>query len=217
MVGDLKSIYENRFAGNEVYRSQVWSILVSDWFSRFIPKDAAVLDLGCGYGDFINQVHSPRRYAMDLNPNSKRFLDSGVRLFEQDCSTRWPLPDNSLDTVFTSNFFEHLPSKANLEATLKEAYRCLRPGGCIIALGPNIKYVNGAYWDYWDHSLPLTDLSMVEGFQLTGFRIEQRVPRFLPYTILNRPRYPLIFVRAYLRLPLVWPIFGQQFMVVAKK
>jgi SAM-dependent methyltransferase len=217
MADDLKSIYENRFSGNEKYRSQVWSILVTDWFSRFIPGDAAVLDLGCGYGDFINQVSARARYAMDLNPNSKRFLSPGVRLFEQDCSERWPLADNVLDTVFTSNFFEHLPSKSNLEATMKEAWRCLRPGGRIIALGPNIKYVNGAYWDYWDHTLPLTEMSVAEGFQLAGFGIEKKVARFLPYTLLNRPHYPLIFVRSYLRLPFVWPIFGQQFLVVGKK
>jgi SAM-dependent methyltransferase len=214
---DLKSIYEKRFSGSEEYRRKVWHILVSDWFSRFIPPDGAVLDLGCGYGEFINQVRGPARYAMDLNPNSRQFLHSDVRLFEQDCSTHWPLPDNTLDLVFTSNFFEHLPSKAKLEETLKEAWRCLRPEGRIIALGPNIKYVSGAYWDFWDHYLPLTEASMAEGFQLAGFRIEQKISRFLPYTMSDGAHYPLIILRAYLRLPFIWLFFGQQFVVIARK
>jgi hypothetical protein len=29
------------------------------------------------------------------------------------------------------------------------------------------------------------------------------------------PRYPLAFLRAYLKLPLAWRIFGKQFLVVA--
>ena len=217
MGDDLKYLYENRFSGSEEYRRKVWNVLVANWFSRYIPSNAAVLDLGCGYGEFINQVASPKRFAMDLNPNSKRFLQSEVRMFEQDCSSRWPLADNTLDMVFTSNFFEHLPSKAGLEATLKEAWRCLRPGGRIVALGPNIKYLLGAYWDFWDHYLPLTEISMAEGFELAGFTIEQNVPRFLPYNMSNAPRYPLFFVRAYLKLPFLWPIFGHQFLVVGKK
>jgi len=217
MGNDFKSLYEIRFSGSKEYRRKVWGILVSDWFSRYIPKDASVLDLGCGYGEFINQIQARRRYAMDLNPDSTRFIESDVQMFEQDCSTRWPLPDDHLDLVLASNFFEHLPSKSNLEATLREAWRCLRPGGRIIALGPNIKYVDGAYWDFWDHHLPLTDSSMAEGFQLTGYQIEQKVARFLPFTILNGPDYPLIFLRAYLRLPFVWPVFGHQYLVVAKK
>jgi len=214
---DFKALYEHRFSGSEECRRKVWNILVSDWFSQFIPKDGAVLDLGCGYGEFINQVTSPKRYAMDLNPNSKRFLEPEISLFEQDCSLRWPLADNTLDMIFSSNFFEHLPSKSKLKETLKEAWRCLRPGGRVVALGPNIKYLPGAYWDFWDHFLPLTELSMAEGFQMAGFTIERNVARFLPYTMSGGQRYPLFLLRAYLRLPFIWPIFGQQFLVVAKK
>jgi SAM-dependent methyltransferase len=130
---------------------------------------------------------------------------------------RWPLADNTLDMIFSSNFFEHLPSKSKLKETLKEAWRCLRPGGRVVALGPNIKYLPGAYWDFWDHFLPLTELSMAEGFQMAGFTIERNVARFLPYTMSGGQRYPLFLLRAYLRLPFIWPIFGQQFLVVAKK
>jgi hypothetical protein len=29
--------------------------------------------------------------------------------------------------------------------------------GEIILIGPNIKYTGEAYWDFWDHLLPLTE------------------------------------------------------------
>ncbi len=58
--------------------------------------------------------------------------------------------DDSLNVVFTSNFFEHLHTKRELRETLMQARRCLRPGGGIIALGPNIRYLPGKYWDFYD-------------------------------------------------------------------
>jgi SAM-dependent methyltransferase len=217
MQDSLQTIYDNRFSGRQDYRRNVWAMLISDFFSRYFTADSAVLDLGCGYGEFINQIRTRIRYGMDLNPDSQRHLDPGVRLFQQDCSVRWPIPDNTLDLVFTSNFFEHLPDKSSLAATLQEARRCLRPGGRLVALGPNIKYLPGAYWDFWDHYLPLTEASLSEGLETAGFHLEKVVARFLPYTMSKGVRYPLIFLRLYLRLPFAWPFFGRQFLVVAKK
>jgi SAM-dependent methyltransferase len=214
---ELKLMYERRFSGKEEYRRKVWSVLVSDWFQRYIPDAGAVLDLGCGHGEFVNNLKGLIRYGMDLNPDSGRHLDSDIRWFQQDCSKQWPLPDNALDLVFTSNFFEHLHHKTNLLGTLIEAYRCIRPGGRLIALGPNIKYVGGAYWDFWDHHLPLTEASLVEALQTAGFKLERVVPRFLPYSMSEGPRYPLFFLRLYLRLPFAWRIFGRQFVIVAYK
>lgn len=46
-------------------------------------------------------------------------------------------------------FFEHLPDKAHLLRTLGQIRRCLKPGGCLIAMGPNIKYLPGRYWDFF--------------------------------------------------------------------
>jgi hypothetical protein len=93
----------------------------------------------------------------------------------------------------------------------------LKPGGQLIALGPNIKFVQGAYWDFWDHFLSLTELSLSEALDNNGYRVERAVPRFLPYTTINQPAFPMAFVRLYLRLPLLWPWFGRQFLVVARR
>jgi len=212
---ELEVIYSQRFGGRQDYRIRVWQVLIRSFFGKFVPSDAAVLDLGCGYGEFINQIACRQKYGMDLNPTTGRILASDVSFLQQDCSAAWPLPDNSLDVVFTSNFFEHLPSKATLGATLEQAHRCLKPGGRLIAMGPNIKYLPGAYWDFWDHYLPLTELSLSEGLRTRGFRIEVCVARFLPYTMVNAPEYPLFFLRAYLAIPVAWRFFGGQFLVVA--
>jgi SAM-dependent methyltransferase len=214
---EVQTIYGRRFAQNQAYRQKVWRVLTGDFFQRFVNPAGSVLDLGCGYGEFINQILAREKYGMDLNPDAAKMLAAGVRYFQQDCSLTWPLPNNALDTVFTSNFFEHLPDKATVGRALEEAQRCLKPGGRLIALGPNIKYLPGEYWDFWDHYLPLTEESLSEGLRNRGFHIEHCVDRFLPYRMVNRTQYPVFFVRVYLRLPFLWPMLGKQFLVVATK
>jgi SAM-dependent methyltransferase len=214
---ELQAIYAHRFTSMLHYRQEVWSILTSAYFQALIPPEAAVLDLGCGYGEFINNIRCGKKYGMDLNPLSREHLAKDVAFLQQDCSVRWEMPDASLDVVFTSNFFEHLPDKLALRRTLVEAHRCLKPGGHLIALGPNIKYVQGAYWDFWDHFLCLTEMSMGEALLNNGFRVTRSIPRFLPYSMVNRIQYPPAFVRAYLALPLLWGLFGKQFLVCGEK
>jgi SAM-dependent methyltransferase len=140
-----------------------------------------------------------------------------VEIIRQDCSEQWRVPPGSLDVVFTSNFFEHLPSKAALERTLQQAHGALAPGGRVIALGPNIKCMGGEYWDFFDHYLPLTELSLVEVLTKCGFRILLCQDRFLPYTMSAGKEYPIWMLRTYLALPIAWRIFGKQFLVVASK
>ena len=214
---ELAREYQRRFGAQADYRRRVWGMLTRDVFQRYVPEDGTVLELGCGWGEFINQIRARTKYGMDLNPEAGRRLDADVRFLEQDCSEPWPVAAASLDVVFTSNFFEHLPDKGTLSRTMKEALRCLRPGGRLVCLGPNIRYLPGAYWDFWDHYLPLTDRSLVEGLELAGFAIERSWARFLPYTMSQDRRPPLWTLWCYLRLPIAWPIFGRQFLVVARR
>jgi len=213
---DLKQMYASRFKGKSAYRQLVWRELCS-FFAKWIPEGAAVLDLGCGHCEFINSVECLRKFGMDLNPDAAAFAAPDVEIIQQDCSQEWPMPPCSLDVVFTSNFFEHLPSKTALESTLRHVYGALAPSGRMIALGPNIKLVPGAYWDFFDHYLPLTERSLTEVLTKCGFRIELCQERFLPYTMSDGKEFPIWMLRVYLALPIAWRIFGKQFLVVASK
>jgi len=214
---ELRQIYRERFAGSAEYRRRVWAVLVSKFFAKWIAPDAVVLDLGCGHCEFINQVSSARRYGMDLNPDSAGQAGPGVMVIQHDCSLPWPLAPGSIDVVFTSNFLEHLPTKAHLERTLRHVRLALKPGGLLIAMGPNIKHVGGAYWDFFDHHLALTEASLAEVLKLCGFLPQTRIGRFLPYTMSNQKIYPLWMLRLYLAVPVLWPLVGRQFLVIARK
>lgn len=214
---DLSRIYAQRFAANLDYRKRVWRVLIDSFFQRYVPEDAKVLDLGCGYGEFINQVEAGRKYAMDLNPDAPCYLSADVEFIQQDCSQPWAIEESSLDVIFTSNFFEHLPDKAALGRTLDQLHRALRKGGQLIAIGPNAKLVPGAYWDFWDHYIPLTESSLSEALENRCFHIERKEAAFLPYTMAGKKAAPLAFVRLYLTLPLLWRFLGKQFLVLASK
>ena len=212
----LSEQYRRRFAATRDYRDAVWRLLVERCFQRWVGPAERVLDLGCGWGEFSRHIRAGSRFAMDLNPDAAALLDPGVHFLRQDCAAPWPLAAASLDVVFSSNFLEHLPDKAAVAATLGEARRCLAPGGRIVLVGPNLRYTGGAYWDFWDHHVPLTERSLAELLTLCGFRVEQALPRFLPYTMSQGRNPPLALVALYLRLPWLWPLLGKQFLVVGR-
>jgi SAM-dependent methyltransferase len=217
MEAMLPAQYQRRFESEEESRRAVWRVLTDAWFRRYVDGAEAVLDMGCGWGSFINQISVPQRYGIDLNTDARKHLDDDVELFAQSAAERWPLPDGSLDLVFTSNFLEHLPDRETIKASLDEAQRCLRPGGRMVCLGPDIRYAKGAYWDFFDHIVPLTARSLTEALELAGFEREDVIDRFLPYTMAGKPPPPALLVRAYLRFRPAWRLLGQQFLVVATK
>jgi len=214
---ELQKEYALRFSEMAAYRTAVWKILIKHYFQSKIGRDRVVLDLGSGWGEFINQIEARAKFAMDLNPDGRIRVNPDVTFLEQDCSKPWNVAPGSLDVVFTSNFFEHLPTKDSLLATLREAHRSLRPGGRLFCLGPNIRYVDSAYWDFFDHHLALSHLSLVEALRLADFSIEETIPRFLPYTMADGKRPPLAGVAMYLKVPLAWPILGKQFFITASR
>lgn len=210
-------MYERRFSRFEPARERVWQVLTRHFFQQWIRPDHTVLDLGAGYCEFINVIEAREKLALDLNPETAKRAAPGVRVLSQDVSQPWPLPENSLDVVFTSNFFEHLPDKDALQRCMGQAVRALKRGGVLVVLGPNIRFCADVYWDFFDHYLPLSDRSVSELMRMSGLAVERVVPRFLPYTMSDRMPPAPFLVRAYLALPLAWKIFGKQFLVVGRK
>lgn len=213
----FEKLYSQRFTALENYRDNVWKIICSEFLFQYVPAGSTVLDIGAGWGEFINNVIATNKIAMDLNPATEKHLLPGITFLHQDCSKQWEIESDSVDVVFTSNFIEHLSDKLSIERTLAEACRCLKNGGKIVCMGPNIKYTHGAYWDFWDHHIPITDLSCAELLKMHGFSVERSIPRFLPYSMSTGNKPPLFMVKLYLRIPILWRLFGKQFLIVGRK
>lgn len=208
---DLQRIYRQRFSDMQEYRSQIWNIINREFFIKWISRESKLIDVGCGYGEFINNIDAAQKIAIDLNPDAINYLDKDIRFVHQDCSESWPSITSNADCIFSSNFFEHLPSKKLLGKTLDNAFVALKNGGVFIAMGPNVRCIPGQYWDFWDHYLPLTEKSLSEALSNRGFNIVYSIGRFLPYTMSGKTNIPLLFVKLYLRMPFLWPFLGANF------
>jgi SAM-dependent methyltransferase len=212
---DLDSVYRVRFGEGEASgKLELWTEIVR-YLARWIPSDGAVLDVACDRGYFIRNVHARERWATDLRDLGSAF-DDGVRFVQADgLELAAHLPNDHFDVVFMSNYLEHLPSGEAVVRQLGQARRVLKSGGRLIVLQPNIRFVGGAYWDFLDHRVALTERSLAEAAGVTGFRVERMIPRLLPYTTKSRlPQHPLL-VRAYLAFPPAWRLLGKQTLMVA--
>lgn len=214
----VANLYKTRFEGTGIdRRDRVWKILCRHFFDRLIGPQSNVLELGCGYGEFINNISAARKFALDLNPDAQYRLNQDIVFWNAPATDLAALCHETVDVVFTSNFLEHLRDKRECDEVLSQVHGILRPNGKIIAMGPNIRYAYREYWDFYDHYLPLSHLSLAEGLQGTGFTIERNIPRFLPYSMNSGLPVHEIFIRAYLATPLAWRLLGKQFLVIAQK
>ncbi len=215
----LDVLYSNRFSpAEEAFKARVWAILWRRVFSHYIAPDDSLLDVGGGYCELANAARARRRIVVDMNPQTRTRAAAGVEVHIASAESMAFLADGEATVAFSSNFFEHLPDKATLERIIAEIRRVLAPGGRLVAMGPNVRLMSGAYWDFFDHHLPLSERSLCELLLANGFELEKIEPRFLPATTkLRAPRWPWL-VEAYLALrPLSSWVAGKQFLVVARK
>ena len=214
----ITGLYRDRLTDEDpAWRTRVWEVLAERVFQRYVRSSDTVVDIGAGWCEFINAIRCERKIAIDVNPDVKRWAkDAEVIL--TPATDLAPLADASIDVTFSSNVLEHLPDKAAVLQALRESHRVLKPGGLSITVMPNLRYLYGRYWDYFDHVTPLTHLSLSEAYRMTGFVVERVVPRFTPTVLKSRllPR-SLLLLRLYLRMRFVWWIFGRQMIVVGRK
>lgn len=214
----IDRLYKTRFdANHRAKKEKIWKVLCRDFFQKYVRLTDTVLDIGAGYCEFINHIQCARKIAVDLNPDTPTCAGPHVQVIQTSSSNLGVLADDSINVVFASNFFEHLPDKQAFISTLQEIHRVLCPGGRLLILQPNIRFLHGEYWDFLDHYIPITDRSLVEALKLVELQPVEVRPRFLPYTTKrNFPQHPSL-VRLYLRISLAQRLLGKQAWVVAVK
>src|SRR3989344_107492 len=209
-------IYGRRFGGEEKFRQEMYKILCSKFFQRYVPEDATVLDVAAGYCEFINNIRAKKKIALDINPDAKKFAKEDVNVITSSSSDMRKIDNGSVDVVYVSNFLEHI-SREEIQKTMSEIHRVLRTGGTLLVLQPNIRYCYKDYWMFFDHVTPIDHRTLAEILELNGFEIIELRPRFLPYTTKNKLPKSLSMLKLYLRLPILHSLFGGQAFAFAKK
>lgn len=112
-----------------------------------IPREGnvAILDFGCGAGHILSEIKklNPRAKLIGLDV-SRAALDEAQKLLPEaelhkiEDGGKFPLPDNSVDFIFTSEVIEHVYDTEN---AAKELYRILKPGGEMLLTTPYHNFI----------------------------------------------------------------------------
>jgi ubiquinone/menaquinone biosynthesis C-methylase UbiE len=216
---NLDRIYEYRFKDIDTAQKQVVWKEIARFMFRKLNSPEKILDPAAGLCEFINNIPSAERWAVDLN---EEFLNAHANADVKKVignSLSVQLPENYFDSVFISNFLEHLSSQEEVAAFLSRMHQCLKPGGSIAVMGPNFKYAAREYFDFADHNVVLSELGLAEHIYAAGFAIKEIHGRFLPLSFRSNSFLPVnrFTVSAYLNVPFAWKLMGKQFLVIGKK
>lgn len=204
--------FETRFA-HDPRRETLWRTLVQHYFQSQIPEQSCVLELGAGYGHFINNVRAQRRIAQDQWPGFTKFLQPGVESHVGSLTELSFLDDNSIDFVFASNLIEHV-TQEDFASVLQQLRRKLTRDGTITLLQPNYRYAYREYFDDYTHKTVYSHLSMCDFLEAHSYEVLLCKPRFLPLTLKSRLKVSPSLIRLYLMSP-VKPL-GKQMLVRAR-
>ncbi|MGI9394015.1 MAG: class I SAM-dependent methyltransferase [Boseongicola sp.] len=134
LLADLSRLYKVQPATALWRAVEIWEVL------RDGLPDGSGLDLGCGDGALTGVIlrylsNAPEFIGLDYDPDEIQVADRRGVYASTVCSggEDMPLDDASVDFVFSNSVLEHLP---DLDATIGECARILRPGGLFIATVP---------------------------------------------------------------------------------
>lgn len=205
----MNKYYETRYK-HDKGRTSVWKA-ICEYLQIYIDQKGVVVDLGAGYCDFINNINSKKKIAVDINPESKNYCNLDVSFINAKAYKIKKVRNLSIDTVFASNLLEHLNDK-ELELFVREMKRILKKGGKIILLQPNYKYAYKDYFDDYTHKKIFSHISIVDFFTAHNFSLNTLYPKFLPFSLKSRLPKSYFLTKIYLHS--FFKPFAKQMLVV---
>lgn len=188
----------------------MWGALWQFYFSRLISADFCVLDLGSGYGSFINHVVARRRIALDTWPDLPLHLVPGVEAEIRPATDVGFLSTASVNFAFASNLFEHV-TQVEFAQVLASLRPKLTADGTLNILQPNYRYASREYFDDYTHISVYSHISLADFLMANDYEVLEVKPRFLPLTVKSRLPVSRWLIAAYLASP-IKPLGKQMFI-----
>jgi SAM-dependent methyltransferase len=194
-------------------RDVLWQSLWRYRFSAMVRPDDCVLDLGAGYGNFINSVVARRRIAVDAWDGFPAHLAPGIEHNVGSVTDLEFIEDSGIDFAFASNLFEHL-TKDDFSTVLAALRGKLSASGTLTIVQPNYRYAYREYFDDFDHKSIYSHVSMADYLVANGYEVFVVEPRFMPLSVKGRLPVKPLLIRAWLASP-VKPM-GKQMLIRAR-
>jgi SAM-dependent methyltransferase len=191
-------------------RLKVWRA-ITEHLQHYVSRNGSVLDLGCGYGDFINQIKAKEKYALDIGPDVKEHINKDVNFINAPSVKIDKLNNNSIDVIFSSNLLEHL-DRNEIDKTMLGIQKILKNNGTLILIGPNYRYCHKEYFDDYTHKTIFSHITLVDLLYEYGFTARVVKPRFLPLTLKSKLPKSYWLTKVYLLSP-VKPM-GKQMLLI---
>lgn len=123
-----------------------------------------IVDFGCGWGGetkWLSEQGAAKVIGIDVNEDALTQSRNYCGTEAEFTSDITKVDDCSCDAVFSTNVFEHV---LNMEETLDQLWRILRPGGCIVSnFGPLFYSPYGCHF-YWAGLYPWSHLWLGRGW-----------------------------------------------------
>ncbi|MBU0991882.1 MAG: class I SAM-dependent methyltransferase [Proteobacteria bacterium] len=105
-------------------------------FCRYVPYNAPVLDVGCGYGRTLNELYEKGFQSLHGIDFSLKMIERGLSLFphldiSQHSKPHLPYPDNSFDAVILLAVLTCITEDEAQENLIQEILRILKPKGVL--------------------------------------------------------------------------------------
>lgn len=146
-------------------------------FKTRVRKDWKILDLGCGYGNFLFflQSHGYKNVTgVDISTEELtvcKTLFGSYKFHQADVNKYVHATSEKFDVIYLSHVLEHI-RKEDLSSFLEGTRNLLTDDGIFIVVVPNCAaYFNGAANRYGDitHELGFTSISMRQVLTVAGF------------------------------------------------
>jgi SAM-dependent methyltransferase len=204
--------FKTRFREDAI-RLRSWKYLTR-YLQRYVSEGDTILELGAGYGYFINEIKAHSKFAVDLFQELGEYCQPDVKYHIGNVTDLSVFETSTVDIFFASNLLEHLDRK-DLDKLLLEVCRVGKPNCKFIVIQPNYRYCSKRYFDDYTHLTIFSDISMRDWMSSKGFDCIKSQPRFLPLTLKSRGRFLVGLLPLYLRSP-IKPMAGQMFLMFSR-
>ncbi|MBI4170697.1 MAG: class I SAM-dependent methyltransferase [Candidatus Aenigmarchaeota archaeon] len=135
---DYEKYYEHYWEEEHIQRGMDYYDLRYNHIKEFIKpvEGLKVLDVGGGNGQFLEWLDVKKATVLDISKSGlKEAHRRGFKTVQADVQGKYPVPENSFDTIICFETIEHIEKPVNM---LRQIRKCLKPGGTLVLGVPNL-------------------------------------------------------------------------------